>query len=78
MLFLGGNEHSVKVSSNSEMVRAGVLFENFGDYRELILISYFYLLRKIRLGFSCESSVSQVLFSLKNNEKIFLNVVYCS
>ena len=38
MLFLGGNEHSVKVSSNSEMVRAGVLFENFGDYRELILI----------------------------------------
>ena len=37
MLFLGGNEHSVKVSSNSEMVRAGVLFENLGDYRELIL-----------------------------------------
>ena len=37
MLFLGGNEHSVKVSSNSEMVRAGVLFENFGDYRESIL-----------------------------------------
>ena len=41
MLFLGGNEHSVKVSSNSEMVRAGVLFENFGDYRELILTSIF-------------------------------------
>ena len=39
MLFLGGNEHSVKVSSNSEMMRAGVLFKNFGDYRELILIS---------------------------------------
>ena len=39
MLLLGGNEHSVKVSSNSEMVRAGVLFENFGDYRELVLIS---------------------------------------
>ena len=39
MLLLGGNEHSVKVSSNSEMVRAGVLFENFGDYRELILKS---------------------------------------
>ena len=36
MLFLGGNEHSVKVSSNSEMVSAGVPFENFGDYRELI------------------------------------------
>ena len=41
MLFLGGNEHSVKVSSNSEMVRAGVLFENFGDYRELILTCSF-------------------------------------
>ena len=40
MLFLGGNEHSVKVSSNSEMVRAGVLFENFGDYRELILMRH--------------------------------------
>ena len=37
MLFLGGNEHSVKVSSNFEMVRARVLSENFGDYRELIL-----------------------------------------
>ena len=42
MLFLGGNEHSVKVSSNSEMVRAGVLFENFGDYRELILKMTFF------------------------------------
>ena len=42
MLFLGGNEHSVKVSSNSEMVRAGVLFENFGDYRELILTFVYY------------------------------------
>ena len=41
MLFLGGNEHSVKVSSNSEMVHARVLFENFGDYGELILIMYF-------------------------------------
>ena len=37
MLFLSGNEHSVKVSSNSEMVRARVLLDNFGDYRELIL-----------------------------------------
>ena len=39
MLFLGDNEHSVKVSSNSEMVCAAVPFENFGDYRELILSS---------------------------------------
>ena len=31
----------MKVSSNSEMVRAGVLFENFGDYRELMLSSFF-------------------------------------
>ena len=41
MLFLGGNEHSVKVSSNFEMVRAGVLFENFGGYRELILTCHY-------------------------------------
>ena len=46
---------------------------------------YFYLLKKIRLDFSCESSAEQrihmkhqVLFSLKNNEKIFINVVCCS
>ena len=50
-----------------------------------ILIFYFYLLKKIRLDFSCESSAEQrihlkhqVLFSLKNNEKIFINVVCCS
>ena len=50
-----------------------------------ILIFYFYLSKKIRLDFSCESSASQrihlkhqVLFSLKNNEKIFRNVVCCS
>ena len=42
-------------------------------------ISYFYLLKKIRPNFSCESSAQQrihlkhqVLFSLKNNEKIFI------
>ena len=42
----------------------------------------FYLSKKIRLDFSCESSAyqrihlkDQVLFSLKNNEKIFMNVV---
>ena len=39
--------------------------------------------KKIRLDFSCESSERihlkhQVLFSLKNNEKIFKNVVCCS
>ena len=46
---------------------------------------FFYLLKKIRLDFSCESSAQQrihlkhqVLFSLKSNEKIFLNVVGCS
>ena len=50
-----------------------------------ILIVYFYLSKKIRLDFSCESSSEQrihlkdqVLFSLKNNEKIFMNVVCCS
>ena len=41
--------------------------------------------KKIRLDFSCDSSAEQrihlkhqVLFSLKNNEKIFMNVVCCS
>ena len=50
-----------------------------------ILIFYFYLSKKIRLDFSCESSAQQriylnhqVLSSLKNNEKIFMNVVCCS
>ena len=46
---------------------------------------YFYLSKKIRLDFSCESSAyqridlkHQVLFSMKNHEKIFMNVVCCS
>ena len=50
-----------------------------------ILIFYFYLSKKIRLDVSSESSAKQrihlkhqVLLSLKNNEKIFMNVVCCS
>ena len=35
--FLSGTDHSVKVSSNSESVRAVALFELFGGYRELML-----------------------------------------
>ena len=42
------------------------------------LIFYFYLSKELRLGVSCESSARQrihmkyqVLFSLKNSEKIF-------
>ena len=49
------------------------------------LIFYFYLLKKIRLDFSCESFARQkihlklqFLFFLKSNEKIFMNVVCCS
>ena len=38
-LFLSGPDHSVKVSSNSESVRAGALLEFFGGYRELMLSS---------------------------------------
>ena len=45
----------------------------------------FCLLKKIRLDFSCEFSARQrihmkhqVLFCLKNNENIFMNVVCCS
>ena len=47
----------------------------------LLLLSFI----KIRLDVSCESSVwqrihmkYQVLFSLKNNEKVFMNVICCS
>ena len=36
-LFLSGTDHSVKISSNSESVRAGALLEFFGGYRELML-----------------------------------------
>ena len=36
-LFLSGTDHSVKVSSDSESVRAGALLEFFGGYRELML-----------------------------------------
>ena len=36
-LFLSGTDHSVKVSSNSESVRARDLLEFFGVYRELML-----------------------------------------
>ena len=39
---------------------------------------YFYLSKKIKLDFPCESLKHQLLFSLKNDEKIFMNVVCCS
>ena len=39
-LFLSGTDHSVKVSSNSESVRAGALLEFFGGYRELMLSTH--------------------------------------
>ena len=49
------------------------------------LFFYFYLSTEIRLDVSCESSAQQrismkyqVLFSLKNNEKVYINVVCCS
>ena len=38
-LFLSGTDHSVKVLSNSESVRAGALLEFFGGYRKLMLRS---------------------------------------
>ena len=48
-------------------------------------IFYFYLYKEIRLDVSLESSARQrihmkfqVLFSLKNNEKVSINVVCCS
>ena len=48
-------------------------------------IFHFYLLQKIRLDVLCESSALQrihmkyqVLFSLKNIEEIFMNVICCN
>ena len=48
---------------------------------DTLIFFYFYLSKKIRLEVSCESSAEQrihlkhqVLFSLKNNENIFMNV----
>ena len=42
-LFLSGTDHSVKVLSNSESVRAGALLEFFGGDRELMLNDTYYL-----------------------------------
>ena len=49
------------------------------------LVFYFYLSKIIKLDFSRESSAGQrihmkhqVLFSLKNNEKVIINVICCS
>ena len=52
--------------------------------RRHFIFMYFYLLKKIRLDVSCESSarqrihMCQVLFPLKNNEKVFTNIFVCS
>ena len=52
---------------------------------ETLIFFYFYLLKKIRLDVSCESSAGQrihikyqVLLSLKNSEKILKTAVCCS
>ena len=55
-LFLSGTDHSVKVSSNSESVRAGALLEFFGGYRELMLSFRQYCFEHITfqcIGFRC-------------------------
>ena len=55
-LFLSGTGHSVKVLSDSELVRAGALLEFFGGYRELMLK------RNCRKGpFLCSSLCRSVL-----------------
>ena len=63
--FLSGTDHSVKVSSNSESVRAGALLEFFGGYRELMLIGNltiaFLLLLGNNQGFFC--SLERTIFA---------------
>ena len=49
-LFLSGTDHSVKVSSNSESVRAGALLEIFGGYRELMLSNPKSMVSKLLAG----------------------------
>ena len=48
----------------------------------MALLFYFYLSKEIRLDVSCAQQrihmKYEVLFSLKNNEKVFINVVCCS
>ena len=58
---------------------------NENSSRQRFIFFYFYLSKEIRLDFSRESSAwqrihmkYQVLFSLKNYEKVFINVVCCS
>ena len=38
-VFLSSTDYFVQVSSNSELVRAGMLLESFGGYRELMLLA---------------------------------------
>ena len=49
-LFLSGTDHSVKVSSNSESVRAGAPLEFFGGYRELMLRKNFRFVKTKQFG----------------------------
>ena len=50
--------------------------------RTTLKFFYFYILKKIRFDVLSEFSAMQVkyqvLFSLKNNEEIFMNVICCS
>ena len=50
-LVLSGNDHSVKVSSNSEVGSGTALWEFFGFLRELVLISEAILMSTQKLGF---------------------------
>ena len=51
-LFLSGNDHYVKVSSNSEMVRGMALWNFFGALRELMLNGNITIAMKV-LRFRC-------------------------
>ena len=64
-----------------------VLFQEpslFISADDTLFYFYFYLSKKIRFDVSSESSARQrihikcqALFSLKNNEKVFMNVICC-
>ena len=67
MLLLGGHNHCVKVSSDSEMVRGMGLWEFSGALRELMLISKLHIGMKslLRKEVSEQEFYGDIVYKLK-------------
>ena len=70
-LFLSGTDHSVKVSSNSESVRAGALLEFFGGYRELMLRTKTVYYYAVKYNECLKSKMGQTIYAPRsfNNKR---------